>query len=1187
MRKIPAILIIAMLIVSSVWAGNTDQAIKRVQWSREMTAKLTTADKTEQSVSRLVAPNQKSENEIRRIRKTHEIRHQSAEKSLKTVDWFKLESLEKSISPVKGLVQNDTLLIGPDGIPDTVSYVVGENVTLAIVTGTDTAVVNFFVDNGDSIYTPGNELMMDDKELVDVKLWDGVEFDESPAGDGIFVATLNTLSLGDGPGPIFAVQNAIVFLDVYWMNSMLNNYGVAYVGAPDENTSISGMVITVDEFGTRYPAVNVVVIAVRPDSMNDQKTGFLTKTDVNGEYCIQIPDGFRGQYQVFAHDVWQQYPGMLADPPNYMLDVWGDIPGVNFTLMVGNELIYGFVKDEKGVGIQDVPVFAESGAQYLETLTDSQGYYEFHVNSGWWWVDVDYDFVDGQYMHGEGHDLEVVQGGNHQADFALYVLNEYFTGHVTRIDGSPVAGVDVYTDIWIGDQGFFNSTKTDVNGDYALGVSAALQGVVNSDEYGYVDTSSYYLSAWYDNAIINPWGYERLYAPRSGLDFTVIIPDAYLSGTIYNANDNTGLYDAGVHAYIINETGGLDYWAFSDENGHYEIPLVGGMPPNGNFWNIEVFWPWEWTPSVHDSINVISGNHYNRDYYIQPPVTEGFISGYVYNSDGVGIVNAKVEVYGPQYYEVYTDGSGFFSVSHLTFGTYNLTAYADGYDPYNIYDVWVGPDPVYLEFWMGSIVGNLTINGHIRDAATTTPISSALLMAFNWDYYDPYTLFVDSTGYYELKVKAGNYDFMVGANGYWKQSLYGLYITADTTLDFNLATATTAISDTLFGSVIDDAGNALRKVFAIFESDTYIGYTYTDFYGEYQIGLPNGYYNATYSKNGFNTEWRSFDFPSGHPGDPIMLFSTNYVFGPQIVAIEDVPEDQGKQVRLTWKRAEGLVGAVSEYHIYRAVERFSGPEATPETPYEWDYVMTVPVNPQMDHYNVVVPTLYDKVGDNVYWSGFMVCAIGWDFWSYWNSNIMAGWSEDNLAPEIPKNLAGSVNPGNITVTWDEVTSEPVKYYSVYRKVGASEMTLLAYTTETEYVDNTATVAADYQYAISATDYGMNESPITEPINLSLTSITSGRALPTEFGLAQNFPNPFNPVTTIEIALPKTSMATLTIYNLMGQVIREFNSGTLSAGYHTFVWDACNQSGARVGSGIYIYTLTAGDFTQTKKMILMR
>jgi flagellar hook assembly protein FlgD len=77
------------------------------------------------------------------------------------------------------------------------------------------------------------------------------------------------------------------------------------------------------------------------------------------------------------------------------------------------------------------------------------------------------------------------------------------------------------------------------------------------------------------------------------------------------------------------------------------------------------------------------------------------------------------------------------------------------------------------------------------------------------------------------------------------------------------------------------------------------------------------------------------------------------------------------------------------------------------------------------------------------------------------------------------------------------------------------------------------------------------------------------------------------VTTIEIALPKTSMATLTIYNLMGQVIREFNSGTLSAGYHTFVWDACNQSGARVGSGIYIYTLTAGDFTQTKKMILMR
>jgi hypothetical protein len=247
----------------------------------------------------------------------------------------------------------------------------------------------------------------------------------------------------------------------------------------------------------------------------------------------------------------------------------------------------------------------------------------------------------------------------------------------------------------------------------------------------------------------------------------------------------------------------------------------------------------------------------------------------------------------------------------------------------------------------------------------------------------------------------------------------------------------------------------------------------------------------------------------------------------------------------------------------------------------------VPVNPQMEQYNIVAPTLYDKVGQEIYWTGYLICAIGWDEWSYWNSNILAGWSEDNLAPEVPKNLTGTVNPGDISLSWDEITSEPVKYYSVYRQIGEAAMTLLAYTPEPKYIDNTATVKGVYKYSVTATDFGLNESEKTAPIDLTLTSIVGERAIPTEFGLSQNFPNPFNPMTTIEIALPRASGATLTIYNLMGQMIREFHYSSLPAGYYNFEWDACNQAGTRVGSGIYIYTLTAGDFTQTRKMILMR
>ncbi len=1188
MRKVLAIFLTLTAIISSVWADNSGQAIKRVQLSRAITAKLTTTEKTTaKSVPRLNPITQQNPKAVRRILKSQSLRQETAPETVRTFESFKTGLLTKSLNPLMSNISADTLAIGPDGIPDTISYVAGGLVVVSITTGPDTAILNFLADDGDSVYTPGSEFMMGDKELVDIKVWDGVEFDESPAGDGMFVASLNTSQLGDGPGPILAVQNAIVFLDVVWERTMLTNFGMVYIGAPDERTSISGIVLTRDELGVRSPAPNVIVVAAMAGEGDGPRTGFLTKTDVNGNYVIEIPDAYQGHYEIYAMDVWQLYPGLLPEPSNYELDVWGDIPGVNFTFTPGSELIYGYVKDANGTGIPDAPIYAENGPMALETTSGTDGYYEFHVSTGWWHVNIDQDFLAGHYMYSQGQYLEVTVGGNHQVDFSLYAVDAYLSGHAARVDGSPVSDLKVIADIWVGEKGYFNETATDANGDYMLGVSTALQGIVVNDSV-YYDTTAYWVSAWYgENTIVDPWNYGPLYAPRGGLDFTVIIPDASLHGVVYDASNNSVLYNAGVHAYFNHGNGYLDYWAYTDEHGHYEIPLVGGIPPTGNTWFVEVYWPGQWTASLVDSINVLSGNNYTREYRINPPVTRGFINGYVFDTNGNGIEYAKVEIYGPQYYEVYTDGNGYFSVDDVPFGYYGLTAYAAGYDPYNIYDVWVGQEPVYLEFWMGSIVGNLTINGHVRDASTAAPIPYALLTAFNWDYYEPFTMFMDSTGYYEIKVKAGNYDFQVGANGYWAQSITGVYVTSDTTFDFNLESANASISDTLSGNVVDDSGNLLRKVLVYLESSAYIGYTYTDFYGHYKIAIPTGDYEVMYSKDGYNTEWRSFEFPFSHPGDPIVLYSTNYVFGPQILSVTDIPEDQGKQVRLTWKRAEGLYGTVKEYQIWRAVQRFGGPEANPDMVYDWDYITTVPVNPQMEQYNVVAPTLYDKVGQEIYWTGYLICAIGWDEWSYWNSNILAGWSEDNLAPEVPKNLTGTVNPGDISLSWDEITSEPVKYYSVYRQIGEAAMTLLAYTPEPKYIDNTATVKGVYKYSVTATDFGLNESEKTAPIDLTLTSIVGERAIPTEFGLSQNFPNPFNPMTTIEIALPRTSGATLTIYNLMGQMIREFHYSSLPAGYYNFEWDACNQTGTRVGSGIYIYTLTAGDFTQTRKMILMR
>lgn len=95
------------------------------------------------------------------------------------------------------------------------------------------------------------------------------------------------------------------------------------------------------------------------------------------------------------------------------------------------------------------------------------------------------------------------------------------------------------------------------------------------------------------------------------------------------------------------------------------------------------------------------------------------------------------------------------------------------------------------------------------------------------------------------------------------------------------------------------------------------------------------------------------------------------------------------------------------------------------------------------------------------------------------------------------------------------------------------------------------------------------------------------ALPTDFALEQNFPNPFNPTTTIKYALKENADVTLRIYNVLGQVVKTLVNARQDAGFKTVSWDGTNDLGAKVSSGIYIYRIEANDFVQSKKLILMK
>ena len=93
--------------------------------------------------------------------------------------------------------------------------------------------------------------------------------------------------------------------------------------------------------------------------------------------------------------------------------------------------------------------------------------------------------------------------------------------------------------------------------------------------------------------------------------------------------------------------------------------------------------------------------------------------------------------------------------------------------------------------------------------------------------------------------------------------------------------------------------------------------------------------------------------------------------------------------------------------------------------------------------------------------------------------------------------------------------------------------------------------------------------------------------PAQFTIAGNYPNPFNPATTISFSLAEPGHAGLAVYNIAGQLVRELVGGILTAGTHDIVWDGCDDTGVRVSSGVYIARLTSGTNSQAHRMTLIK
>ncbi len=112
-------------------------------------------------------------------------------------------------------------------------------------------------------------------------------------------------------------------------------------------------------------------------------------------------------------------------------------------------------------------------------------------------------------------------------------------------------------------------------------------------------------------------------------------------------------------------------------------------------------------------------------------------------------------------------------------------------------------------------------------------------------------------------------------------------------------------------------------------------------------------------------------------------------------------------------------------------------------------------------------------------------------------------------------------------------------------------------------------------------------------NISFSSSNSvgvdnrGEIYPHGFALHQNYPNPFNPITTLRYDLPENSLVNIIIYDMLGREVKTLVNTTQDAGFKSVVWNATNDHGKPVSAGVYLYQIQAGDFVQTKKMVLLK
>jgi uncharacterized Zn-binding protein involved in type VI secretion len=387
---------------------------------------------------------------------------------------------------------------------------------------------------------------------------------------------------------------------------------------------------------------------------------------------------------------------------------------------------------------------------------------------------------------------------------------------------------------------------------------------------------------------------------------------------------------------------------------------------------------------------------------------------------------------------------------------------------------------------------------------------------------------------------------------------------------------------------------------------------------------PNGQTNMVATGDGNGAAIAAWTDARGGAALYAQRIDPRYGYGgrpePVIGSAVDNPSDQGGKVIVRWTASaldNFTFPGITHYSIWRSTDVaafnaaaasagatndprgvdkiFSGvaiwEEASASGPAYWEWVGNLDATYQ-DRYSYTAPTRQDSTIVNFATTYFKVLAHEADTPGahIWESGSVSARSVDNIAPSAPLLLAIHESGNDAVLTWKPVEVPDLSHYTLYRANANGVRAIVAnFLIDATLPNHTDAGAApgNYYYVVTATDIHGNESSTSNEVSLSGSTGVNDTPALTSLMVRPNAPNPFSTRTELNLGLPGEGDVSLELFDIAGHRVLSRRLGSLQKGWQKVEFDAVDDGGKPLSSGIYFYRVSRAGKSITNKLVIAR